>query len=49
MTIQELIEKLEKYPRDFDVNIQNGDNGGDYPGSREVVGIENREEGVVIY
>lgn len=49
MTIKELIEKLKKFPENYEVSIQNGDDGGDYSGSRPVIDVENEEDRIVIY
>jgi hypothetical protein len=47
MTVKELIEKLSEYDGDLSVNIQNGDEGGCYTGSR-VVSTLYFEDGCII-
>ncbi len=52
MKVKELIEILQSYNEDAEVEIQNGDDGGEYFGSREVDGVVDKQgygETVVIY
>ena len=42
MTVAEMIKELEKLNPEAVVNIQNGDVGGDYAGSREALFIEEK-------
>jgi len=48
MTVKELIEKLSEYDGDVPVNIQNGDYGGYYIGSRTVATIFVKEGCIIL-
>lgn len=47
MTVKDLKELLDKFDDNAVIEIQNGDDGGDYDGSREIYGI-SYENGLVI-
>lgn len=50
MTVEELIELLEKVDdKTKEVLIQNGDDGGDYPGAREICSTTEEFGKIVIY
>ena len=40
MKVAELISALKEFPQNAQVEIQNGDDGGDYEGTRDIFAIE---------
>ena len=40
MKVAELISALKEFPQNAQIEIQNGDGGGDYEGTRDIFNVE---------